>query len=282
MSDPMPAAPAGADRDPTRIDITVAHASRVYNYLLGGDDNFEVDRRVAEDAFAAYPGGLDGARLDARANRAFLGRAVGHLAGEAGVRQFLDIGTGIPDEGNLHALVAAAAPDARVVYVDNDPIVLAHAHKLLEGSDDGAATYVDGDLRDPAAILASAAEVLDLSRPVALVLVGTLHVIAEADRPHVHVRTLVEALAPGSYMALSHLTDDVDEPGMTEVASRLEASMGTTYPPALRCRADVLRFFDGLDLLEPGLVPAPEWRPDGEPDGAGRHTPLLAGVARKP
>jgi len=108
------------------------------------------------------------------------------------------------------------------------------------------------------------------------------HVIAEADRPHVHVRTLVEALAPGSYMALSHLTDDVDEPGMTEVASRLEASMGTTYPPALRCRADVLRFFDGLDLLEPGLVPAPEWRPDGEPDGAGRHTPLLAGVARKP
>ena len=281
MIDP-PHAPARAERDPVSIDTSVAHTARVYNYLLGGDDNFAVDREVAHDAFASYPGGLDAVRLDARANRAFLGRAVRYLAEEAGIRQFLDIGTGIPDDGNTHALAAEVAPDARIVYVDNDAIVLAHAHALLSSLPDGAAAYVDGDLRRPEAILAEAATILDLSRPVGIILVGVLHVIPDHDRPYQHVATLVDAVAPGSHLVVSHMTDDVEAGDMALVAQRLDATMHTTYPPALRSRADVLRFFAGLDLVEPGLVPAPEWRPDGEPSGAQRPVPLLAGVARKP
>jgi hypothetical protein len=279
-----PHAPARADRDPVSIDTAVAHTARVYNYLLGGDDNFAVDREVAEHAFANYPGGLDTACIDARANRAFLSRAVRYLADEAGIRQFLDIGTGIPDAGNTHALAAEVAPDARIVYVDNDPIVLAHAHALLSSVPDGAAAYVDGDLRQPEPILAEAATVLDLTRPVGIILVGVLHVIPDHDQPYDRVATLVEAVAPGSHLAISHMTDDVEAGDMAVVARRLDETMRTTYPPALRSRADVLRFFAGLDLVEPGLVPAPEWRPDGEPahGSAARPVPLLAGVARKP
>jgi hypothetical protein len=281
--DPAPAAAARADRDPVRIDTSVAHTSRVYNYLLGGDDNFAIDRQVAEQAFANYPGGLDAARVDARANRAFLGRAVRYLANEAGVRQFLDIGTGIPDAGNTHALAAQVAPDARIVYVDNDPIVLAHAHALLGGRPDGAAAFVDGDLREPRTILARAAAVLDLTQPVGIILVGVLHVIPDRDRPFDHVATLVDAVAPGSHLVVSHMTDDVEVDDMALVARRLDESMGSTYPPALRSRADVLRFFSGLDPVEPGLVSAPDWRPDGPaPDeDCPRPVPLLAGVARK-
>ncbi|HEX6424578.1 MAG TPA: SAM-dependent methyltransferase [Acidimicrobiales bacterium] len=283
MIDPTPAAAARADRDPVRIDTSAAHTSRVYNYLLGGDDNFAIDRQVAEQAFANYPGGLDAARIDARANRAFLGRAVRYLANEAGIRQFLDIGTGIPDAGNTHALAAQAAPDARIVYVDNDPIVLAHAHALLSSVPDGAAAFVDGDMRLPRTILAQAATVLDLAQPVGIILVGILHVIPDRDRPFDHVATLVDAVSPGSHLVVSHMTDDVEVDDMALVARRLDESMGSTYPPALRSRADTLRFFTGLDLVEPGLVSAPDWRPDGRAahEDCPRPVPLLAGVARK-
>jgi S-adenosyl methyltransferase len=278
--------PAGTDRDPLAIDSSVAHTSRIYDYLLGGTDNFAIDREVAEHAFTAYPGGVEGARTDARANRAFLGRAVRYLAGEAGIRQFLDVGTGIPNANNTHAVAQGIAPESRVVYVDNDPIVLAHAHALLRGSPDGATDYLDGDLRKPAVILEQAADTLDLTKPVAVIVVGVLHVIPDAGKPYASVAALVDAVPSGSYLALSHLTNDIDTGGadMAVVTTRLDESMRTTNPPALRTRAQVTRFFDGLEIIEPGVVPAAEWRSDGETPAqpGGRITPLYGAIGRKP
>jgi hypothetical protein len=276
--------PPGSDRAPVTIDSTVAHTSRVYDYLLGGTDNFAVDREVAEHAFAAYPGGTDGARADARANRAFLGRSIRHLAGEAGVRQFLDIGTGIPTSDNTHAVAQAAAPGARVVYVDNDPIVLAHAHALLVTATEGTTAFVEGDVRSPDRILDAASATLDLTEPVALVLIGLLHVIPDDDQPHRVVRAMLDALPAGSYLALSHMTDDIQPEKMGVVHQRLNRTMGSTNPPAFRCRADVARFFDGLELIEPGVVHLDEWRPDEQvpaANGHGRVTPIYCGVGRK-
>ena len=263
------------------IDPGVAHTSRIYDYLLGGTTHFAVDRDVAKHAFAAYPGGVDGARADARANRAFLGRAVRYLAANADLHQFLDIGSGIPDTANTHQLAQEVVPDARVVYVDNDPIVLAHAHALLAGSPEGAAAYLQGDLRRPDAILAHAAETLDLTQPVGLLLVGVLHVVPDADDPQGSVARLVDALAPGSYVVISHMTNEpLDDADLDLVGRRLDERMNTTNPPALRNRDGVGAFLAGLDLIEPGLVPVPEWRPDGTAE-AGRRTPVLAAVARK-
>jgi hypothetical protein len=277
---------AGSPRDLVSIDMTVAHTSRIYDFLLGGTDNFAVDRKVAEHAFDAYPGGVEGARIDARANRAFLRRAVRYLAGTAGIRQFLDIGTGIPNADNTHAIAQQVAPDARIAFVDNDPIVLAHAHALLDGSPDGAAAYVDGDLREPAALLERAAATLDLSQPTAVVVVGVLHVIPDDDRPYESIATLLDAVPSGSYLALSHMTLDVQVEGadMGEVTARLGEHMRGTNPPAFRTRAEVARFFDGLDVLDPGVVPLAEWRPDaGSPSRTEtRVTPMFCGVARKP
>lgn len=279
---PTPA-PTPTDRDPVTINRSVAHTSRIYDYLLGGTNHFAVDREVAAHAFAAYPGGIEGARTDARANRAFLGRAVRHLVREAGLRQFLDIGSGVPAGGNTHDVAQADAPESRVVYLDNDPIVLAHAHSLLSGTREGATAYLQGDLRDPAAILAGAAETLDLEQPVGLLLVGVLHVVPDRDDPQAHVARLVDALAPGSHLVISHMTDAVDaEADLLVMGARLDESMRTTNPPALRSRDEVARFFDGLDMLEPGLVPVPEWRPDEPATAPVRPTPLVCGVARKP
>jgi hypothetical protein len=274
------------------IDSTVAHTSRVYDYLLGGKDNFAVDREVAEHAFAAYPGGTDGARADARANRRFLGRSVRFLTGQ-GIRQFLDIGTGIPTADNTHAVAQAAAPASRVVYVDNDPIVLAHAHSLLLTSDEGRTAFVEGDFRQPEDILERAGETLDLGQPVALVLIGLLHVIPDEDEPHDLVQALVDGLAPGSYLALSHMTADIQPEMMHLVQERLNKTMRTTNPPAFRSRADVERFFADLELVEPGIVHLDEWHPEparaedgpAEPAngkaGRERITPIYCGVGRK-
>lgn len=278
-----PTAATPADRDLVGIDTSVPHTSRIYDYLLGGRDHFEVDRRVAEHAFAAYPGGIDGARADARANRAFLGRAVRFLAGECGLRQFLDIGTGIPGDDNTHAVALDVAPDARIVYVDNDPIVLSHAHALLRRRDDGATAYVQGDLRNPDEILERAAATLDLEKPVGLVLVGILHVIAEADRPHERVARLVDALAPGSYVTITHIVDRAEGGDMRLLAERLNERMRDNYPATLRSPEDIGRFLAGLELVEPGLVPVTEWRPDDQaPHPGARSIPILGGVARKP
>ena len=270
------------DRDPVMIDTTVAHTSRIYDFLLGGTNHFAVDREVAAHAFSAYPGGLDGVRADARANRAFLVRAVRYLVVEEGVRQFLDIGSGIPAAGNTHEVAREAAADSRVVYVDNDPIVLAHAHSLLAGSPEGATAYLPGDLRQPRAVLDAAAETLDFSRPVALLLVGILHVVPDSEGPQAHVRTLVDALAPGSFVVVSHLTDSVDVDGadLATVGARLDARMHTTNPPAFRSADDVRRFLDGLELIEPGFVTVPEWRPEDR-ETRTRPTPLVCAIGRK-
>lgn len=272
----------GPDRDPVTIDSEVAHTSRIYDYLLGGTDNFAVDREVADEAFAQYPGGLDGARADARANRAFLQRAVRFLAGEAGIRQFLDVGTGIPTADNTHSVAQRVAPESRIVYVDNDPMVLAHAHSLLRGTPDGATAYINGDLRQPADLLGQAADILDLSQPVAIVLVGILHVIPDDDAPRESVTALLDAVPAGSYLALSHMTSDGGEADSTPVWSHLDDRMRTTNRPAVRPVAEVARFFDGLELVEPGLVAADAWRPDASAGhGTGRPMPVYGGVARK-
>ncbi|HEY8547921.1 MAG TPA: SAM-dependent methyltransferase [Acidimicrobiales bacterium] len=274
------------DQPDGTIDINTAHTSRIYDYLLGGTNHFAVDREVAQHAFATWPGGVDGARADARANRAFLGRVVSHLAGEAGIRQFLDIGTGIPNEDNVHAVAQQTVSSCRIVYVDNDPIVLAHSHAMLRSHPRGATAYVHADLREPDVILKKAATTLDLLQPIGLVLIGLLHVIPDEDDPYGCVSQLVDAVAPGSYLAISHVTNEVEPDGMSKVEERLDRTMRASNPPAFRSQAELARFFEGLELIEPGIVPVNSWRPDdGLPPPSqhpARRCPVYGGVARKP
>jgi S-adenosyl methyltransferase len=272
---------AGLERDPwPEIDTKVAHVARVYDYLLGGRANFAVDRQAAERSYAAWPGGLDGVRADARAHRAVLGRIVRFLVTEVGIGQFLDIGTGIPKENNVHEVAQRLAPKTRIVYVDYDPIVLAHAHKLLTSSPEGATSYVFGDLRDPEAILRKAAETLDLGEPVAVMLFGILHFFAEREDPGAIVADLMSALTPGSYLAISHLASDVHGDAMAETFNRLNQQMSESV--ILRTRDQFQRFFDGLDLVEPGVVQLHQWRPDHGTEQQGGQVPLWVAVARKP
>jgi hypothetical protein len=268
------------DNQSAEVDVTVAHTSRIYDYLLGGKDNFKVDRDVAEQAFASHPGGVEGAAAMARANRAFLGRAVRYLVEEAGICQFLDIGTGIPGTGNVHHVAQQVDPACKVVYVDNDPIVLAHAHALLRGTPEGETIYIDGDFRSPETILRHAERrLLDLSQPVGLMLVGLLHVVPDSDRPYDHVAALLDRLAPGSHLVLSHMSNDL-APGMVEVNDALGKQMKRVNPPAFRGRADVEQFFAGLELVPPGVVPISQWRPTNE--SSARITTVYGGVGRKP
>jgi SAM-dependent methyltransferase len=266
---------AGAD-GPAGIDSTVAHPARVYDYWLGGTNNFAADREAAERVLAATPG----LRARVRANRAFLARVVRYLAAEAGIRQFLDVGTGIPSADNTHEVAQAVAPDSRVVYVDNDPIVLIHAQELLASAPEGATQYIEGDLRDPAAILEAAARTLDFTRPAALMLLGVLHLIGDSEDPYRIVAELMDALAPGSYLAISHPASDINAAAQAEAQKRYNERVST--PQTLRNRAEVTRFFDGLDLVPPGVVYVHAWRPDPADvppvDGVSAH----GGVARKP
>jgi len=237
-----------------RIDTTVAHPARVYDYWLGGKDNFAADREAAERVLAVTPG----LRQRVQANRAFLARAVSYLAGEAGIRQFLDIGTGIPAANNTHEVAQAVAPDARIVYVDNDPIVLTHARALLASGPDGSTQYVDGDLRKPAAILAEAAGTLDFTEPIGLLLFGIMHLVQDSENPYQVVAELMAALPSGSYLALSHPASDIHA-GQAEAQRRYNERVST--PQTLRTREEVARFFDGLELVPPGLVYVHTWRP---------------------
>ncbi|MGD0561158.1 MAG: SAM-dependent methyltransferase [Streptosporangiaceae bacterium] len=271
-------ASAGGKREPPEIDTAVAHVARVYDYLLGGSANFRVDREAAEQAYAAWPGGLIGVRADALAHRALLGRMVRYLVRDAGIRQFLDIGTGIPKEDNVHEVAQRQAPESRVVYVDNDPIVLAHAHRLLRGSIEGATTYIFGELREPGTILDEAAETLDLGQPVAIMLLGVLHFLSAADDPAAVVRELMSPLPPGSYLALSHLARDVAGDAMTETFSRLNSQMAESV--VLRTREEVARLFGRLEMVEPGVVQLPQWHPDPDAPPPGP-LPMWCGVARK-
>jgi hypothetical protein len=258
------------------LDTRHAHSARVYNYWLGGQDNFAADREAAEQAIAANPGIV----TDVRANRAFLVRVVRYLAAECGVRQFLDIGTGLPTESNTHQVAQAVAPDARIVYADNDPIVLLHAQALLSSTPEGACDYVEADLRDPAAILRAASATLDFGEPVALMLLIILHLIPDSDDPYGIVARLVGAMPSGSYLVLAHPASDIRAAEMAEMTKRVNQRM--SGPAAtMRDRAAITRFFDGLELLEPGVVQPQQWRPEPGDPGPPQVT-AWCGVARKP
>jgi hypothetical protein len=262
------------DEQVAGLDTSVAHPARVYDYWLGGKDNFAADREAAERVLAVTPG----LRQRVRANRAFLARAVRYLATEAAIRQFLDIGTGIPSADNTHEVAQAVAPDSRIVYVDNDPIVLVHARALLVGTPQGATQYIEGDLRQPGAILA-AARTLDFDRPVALLLIGILHLIQDSERPYEIVAELMDALPSGSYLGISHPALDI-LPGQEEAQRRYNERVST--PQTLRTEPEVARFFVGLDLVPPGVVYVHNWRPDpGDPVPPGGVS-AYGGVARKP
>jgi hypothetical protein len=264
-----------AEKSGPPFDTSVAHHARVYDYLLGGKDNYAADRTAAEATLKVWPEFA----FAAQANRAFLGRVIRYLAADAGIRQFLDIGTGIPTAGNTHQVAQAIAPESRVVYVDYDPIVLAHARALLTSSATGATEYIHADLRDTSAILTQAGQLLDFSQPVAVSLVAILHAIPDSDDPHAIVATLMDAVPPGSYLAVSHAGSDLlnreAQDGFDDVMGRMVQQQFT-----MRSGELVTRFFAGTDLVEPGLVPVEEWRSAPGPSET-RRSSLWGAVGRK-
>jgi len=259
-----------------QLDTSVASIARIYDYWLGGKDNFKADRDAAEQMIQQYPDIVTGVRK----NRAFLGRAVHYLAAEAGIRQFLDIGTGLPSSNNTHEVAQRAAPEARIVYVDNDPIVLSHAQALLTSTREGACAYVDADLRDAGKILQEATSTLDFTQPVAVGLIMILQFIPDEDDPWQIVRTLMDAVPPGSYLTVAHPASDVDL-DIAPAFRQLNTRMGPTQVVA-RSHQQVARFFDGLDLVDPGLVQLHRWRPGSGVDDTGRDLAAYGAVARKP
>jgi hypothetical protein len=270
------AGPGAQGQQPGAIDASVAHQARVYDYLLGGKDHFAADRKYADAVKAAYPGTVAGVR----ANRDFLGRAVRFLATDAGIDQFLDIGTGIPAPGSTHEVAQAVRPDSKIVYVDNDPVVLAHARALLIGRTPGTTSYLDADIREPGAILARAAGTIDLTRPVAVLLLFILHALSDEDDPYRIVAGIMDAVPRGSYLVISHGASDLlsaEESSGIGVAAR-EMSREQYH---MRTQAQVARFFDGLEIVEPGIVQAEAWRPDPGQRPSGFATGWT-GVARKP
>lgn len=259
------------------IDTTVSHSARVWNYWLGGKDNYPVDRMAGDRVAEMYP---DIVQL-ARAARGFLTRAVRFLAADAGIRQFLDIGTGLPTASNTHQVAQAIAPESRIVYVDNDPLVLAHARALLTSSHQGACDYIDADVRDPGEILAGASRTLDFTQPVAITLIAILHHITDYDQARSIVDRLTGAVPSGSYLAISHSTNVIYGARSDEAVARWN-KFGKP-PVVLRSPELIAGLLDGLELLEPGLVSTPRWRPDpvdigGEP----QQVDQFCAVGRKP
>jgi S-adenosyl methyltransferase len=257
------------------IDTSTAHPARVYDYWLGGKDNYAADREAGELALKAYPELAQAVK----SNRAFLARAVRYLTGQAGIRQFLDIGTGIPAGNNTHEVAQGEAPDSKIVYVDNDPVVLLHARALLTSTREGTCDYLQADLHDPEKILTDAARTLDLGTPVALMLLAVLQFIPDEDDPYALVSRLVAALPSGSYLVISHPTDDFNPNREGESIQRYNERISDQA--TLRGRQETERFFAGLELIEPGVVPVAEWRPDSELDAA-RPSSMWCGVARTP
>ena len=278
MSDqktPEPGRDAPADRgDHQSFDTSVAHVARVYDYWLGGKDNFAVDRAAGDRAIEAWPEIV----FSVRANRAFLARVVRYLAGETGIRQFLDIGTGIPSSNNTHEVAQDVAPGTKVVYVDNDPTVLAHARALLTSGPRGVTDYIDADLRDTDKILDGAARTLDFTQPVAITLMAIVHLIGDEDDPYGVIARLLSAVPSGSYLAMSHIASDINVAAVSEAGSRV--SQFIQQQQTYRTHDQVLRFFDGLDLVEPGLAKVQEWRPDSELE-AKAPAALWGGAGRK-
>jgi hypothetical protein len=259
------------------FDTSVAHPARVYDAWLGGKDHFAADREAAQHVIDNNPGIVPAVR----SNRAFLIRAVRHLAGEAGIRQFLDLGTGLPSADNVHEVAQGVAADAKVVYVDFDPIVLAHARALLTGAP-GTVAYIQADLREPARILTEAARTLELDHPVAVMLLMTLQFIADDDRPYDLVRTFLDAVPSGSYLVVSHPASDGGAPAVEANRATARYNQLVATPMTRRSHDQVAAFFDGLQLLPPGLVPMSQWRPDPDDVQPARPSPAYCGVARKP
>jgi hypothetical protein len=256
-----------------RLNTGVPHTARVWNYMLGGKDYYQVDREAGDRIVEANP---DVVGL-ARASRGFIMRAVTHLAGEAGITQYLDIGTGLPTFNNTHEVAQRIRPEARIVYVDNDPLVMVHAQALLTGTPEGATSYIEADLRDPDTILREAANTLDFDRPIAIMLIAILHHIWDTDEVRNIVRTLVDAVPSGSYLAIAHA---LHSEAMDEGARRWN-EVGT--PPLVpRGIEEIADFFTGLDLVEPGLVTTPRWRPDSMDLGVIREVDQCAALGRKP
>ncbi|MEV7671849.1 SAM-dependent methyltransferase [Streptomyces sp. NPDC088752] len=268
-----PAAP----RTEIRIDTSKPHPARMYDWFLGGKDNYPVDEAMARQLLTVDARGRDMARV----NRAFMHRAIRWLSAR-GVRQFLDIGTGIPTEPNLHQIAQEAAPEARIVYCDNDPIVLAHAAALLRSTPEGATEYIQADAREPEVILERAGKVLDFDQPIALSMLALLHFVGDEDGAYELVSKLVDQLAPGSYLVLSHVTGDFNPEGAAQAAAMYKAR-GLTLRP--RSRDELAAFFDGMEFVEPGVSLTAEWHPElGEPVPVPGDEPIpgWAGVARKP
>jgi hypothetical protein len=266
---------ADDDREPPEIDTSVAHIARVYDYWLGGKNHFAADREAGDAAVRAYPD----MHMSVQQNRAFLQRAVRYLA-NAGVRQFLDIGTGLPSSDNTHEVAQSIAPESRVIYVDNDPIVLAHARALLTSRPEGATGYLGADARDTGTILAQAGKLLDFGQPVAVMLIAVLHLIPDEDDPYQLVSDLMAAVPSGSYLVVSHVASDLQQhsPGATEAAATLSKLMFQRL--TARSQGQVLKLFSGLEILEPGIVPIQDWRPDGDP--AAVRSAMRGGIGRKP
>jgi O-methyltransferase involved in polyketide biosynthesis len=256
------------------IDPSVAHIARIQDYWLGGKDHFEADRIAGDEAIAQLPDMV----ASVRNTRAFLGRTVRFLAAERGIRQFLDVGTGIPTASNTHEVAQGIAPESRIVYVDNDPMVLAHARALLTSSDEGRCAYIDADIRTPEKILAAAADLIDFSKPVAVVLMAVLQFVPDEDGPYELVRRLMAAVPAGSYLVISHPAADIQAAAMAGMATRLNQLMAQRVKP--RTKDEVTTFFDGLSLVDPGVIRCPEWRPDNPEDAAGKST-MWGGVAEK-
>ncbi|WP_214410639.1 SAM-dependent methyltransferase [Sphaerisporangium fuscum] len=260
---------------PGRIDSSVPHSARIWNYLLGGKDNYPVDREAGDRIGQVFPGMVD----IARHSRHMLARTVRFLTGEAGIRQFLDIGTGLPTVDNTHEVAQRVAPESRIVYVDNDPLVLAHAHALLTSTPEGVTAYVEADVRDPELILRAAARTLDLTRPTALMLMGILGLVADHDEARSIVRRLMRALPSGSYRALYDGSDT--DPAYVEALRRHNSGAGVVpYTP--RSPELIAGYFEGMTLLDPGVVPVTRWRPEPGPWAAPAEIACHGGLARKP
>jgi len=259
---------------PPQLDTTEAHSARVWNYLLGGKDNFAADRATGDLILTLFPGIAHVARVQRR----FLARAVRYLA-DAGVIQFLDIGTGLPTANNTHQVAQQVAPRSRIVYVDNDPLVLVHAEALLTSAPDGVTSYIEADVRDPDAILRGAARTLDFSRPVALMMLGIMGQIDDSDEPGSIVAWLLDALPPGSYLALSDGTDT--NPELNQAVAVYNQNSASSYH--LRSPDRIAGFFAGLDLVPPGVVTTSRWRPDvRDAEEEPKEIDAICGVGRKP
>ncbi|UUN31433.1 SAM-dependent methyltransferase [Streptomyces sp. FIT100] len=256
-----------------RIRTDIAHNARVWNYWLGGKDNYQIDRQVGDQVTGLFPS----IRQVARADRAFLGRAVTYLAAEAGVRQFLDIGTGLPTVDNTHEVAQRIAPESRIVYVDNDPIVLTHARALLTSSPEGRTAYIDADAHRPDDILSSVKPTLDLSQPVAVIMLGILNFIIETEKATAIVRHIMDAIPSGSHLAVTHPTLELGGEGNAEAMAFWNEN--ATPPITARSRAEFAGFLGGLDLLDPGIVSCSRWRAEGDPDP---EVAQFGAVARKP